>query len=444
MKTNLKFRRNAIMLGLPLVMFGGQAFAGYESYYSDWASLDFYGNIVLNADINNNSGGGEGVFIRSNGGTAAAYLDVIANGTATLSASSQIYLNSPITSISGEATVGGTLGVTGATTLSNTTVTGTTSINSSGTASTSIGNATGTVSINGASNSMTAVGANTIAGASNSMTAAGANTITGTTNAITATTSNTMSATATNASNNITANAATGTNNINARFNNIGVAGVSTNVLGNSLTSTSVTSIGGNATSVVQNNSASSVVVDSEATTAAGMMVVNGGAAGMVVDAHGKITAGTTIQSSASLTVTNSLGNTHGLVVQEDKATFSGGNTSSSLTMDDNGATFSNSQTGEPIQVHGVNDGTASFDAVNVRQFASAIASVTAMANIPQVDQGKTYAYGIGVGNFMGRTALAAGVTYRFTKNGVFKASVSSAMNDSNSTTVGFGSAWSY
>lgn len=61
----------------------------------------------------------------------------------------------------------------------------------------------------------------------------------------------------------------------------------------------------------------------------------------------------------------------------------------------------------------GVNDGTSNFDAVNVSQFSSAMASVTAMANIPQVDQDKTYAYGVGVGGFMGKTALAAGVTYR-------------------------------
>ena len=51
---------------------------------------------------------------------------------------------------------------------------------------------------------------------------------------------------------------------------------------------------------------------------------------------------------------------------------------------------------------------------------------------------------GVGVGTFMGRSALAAGVTYRFTANGVLKGSVSSAMTNSNSTTVGFGAAWSY
>ncbi len=153
---------------------------------------------------------------------------------------------------------------------------------------------------------------------------------------------------------------------------------------------------------------------------------------------------GTATQSTASLTLTNGLGNTHGLVVTETQASLSGGTHSSTLTMDDSGGTFSNAQTGGPVQVHGVNDGTSDFDAVNVRQFAGAVASVTAMANIPQVDQDKTYAVGVGVGNFMGKNALAAGMTYRFTRNGVFKGSVSSAFATSDTTTLGLGFAWSY
>lgn len=182
--------------------------------------------------------------------------------------------------------------------------------------------------------------------------------------------------------------------------------------------------------------------------TNGGTAIVLKGATGTqtVVDANGKLTnvVGTAAQSTAALTLTNGIGNTHGLVVTETQATLSGGTHSSSLTMSDNGATFSDAQSGAPVQVHGVNDGTSSFDAVNVRQFSGAVASVTAMANIPQVDQDKTYALGVGVGNFMGQTALAAGVTYRFTKNGVFKGSLSSAMGSSNTTTVGVGAAWSY
>jgi hypothetical protein len=53
-------------------------------------------------------------------------------------------------------------------------------------------------------------------------------------------------------------------------------------------------------------------------------------------------------------------------------------------------------------------------------------------------------AVGVALGSFMGKTALAAGVTYRFTKNGVFKGSISSAINNSQTTAVGLGAAWSY
>lgn len=201
-------------------------------------------------------------------------------------------------------------------------------------------------------------------------------------------------------------------------------------------------------TSVIGATSATSVLAGATQATTAGTAIVLKGSNGTqtVVDANGKLTnvTGLATESTASLTLTNGVGNTHGLVVTETQSTLSGGVNSSSLTLSDNGATFSDSATGSPVQVHGVNDGTSDFDAVNVRQFAGAIASVTAMANIPQVDQDKTYAVGVGMGSFMGKTALAAGVTYRFTRNGVLKGSISSAMSSSNTTTIGLGAAWSY
>jgi hypothetical protein len=191
-----------------------------------------------------------------------------------------------------------------------------------------------------------------------------------------------------------------------------------------------------------------SVLAGATAATTGGTAIVMKGATGTqtVVDANGKITnvVTTATQSTAALTLTNGIGNTHGLVVTESQATLSGGTRSSSLTMGDNGATFSDAQTGAPVQVQGVNDGTKDFDAVNVRQFAGAIASVVAMANIPQVDQDKQVAFGMALGSFMGKTALAAGVTYRFAKNGVLKGSLSSAFDSSQRTAVGVGAAWSY
>jgi autotransporter adhesin len=40
------------------------------------------------------------------------------------------------------------------------------------------------------------------------------------------------------------------------------------------------------------------------------------------------------------------------------------------------------------------------------------------MANIPQVDQGKTFSVGAGVSSFMGANALAIGATYRLAQCG--------------------------
>jgi hypothetical protein len=201
-------------------------------------------------------------------------------------------------------------------------------------------------------------------------------------------------------------------------------------------------------TSVIGSSTGTSNLVGATTAVSAGTAIVVKGANGTqtVVDANGKLSnvTGTATQSTASLTLTNGLGNTHGLVVTESQASLSGGTHSSTLTMADNGATFSNAQTGAPVQVHGVNDGNGDFDAVNVRQFAGAIASITAMANIPQVDQNNTYALGVGLGNFMGKTALAAGLTYRLTRNGVLKGSISSAMSHSETETLGLGVAWSY
>ena len=71
------------------------------------------------------------------------------------------------------------------------------------------------------------------------------------------------------------------------------------------------------------------------------MSIANSGGPGASVDANGRITTGTVNQTSASLTLTNGIGETHGLVVTEEQSTLSGGIHSSSLTLNDYGATFS-------------------------------------------------------------------------------------------------------
>jgi len=142
-----------------------------------------------------------------------------------------------------------------------------------------------------------------------------------------------------------------------------------------------------------------------------------------------------------------------GLNVNQTESTLSGGTSqvnATHLTMANNGATFGN-YNNQPIQVHGVNDGTAAYDAVNVRQLnavKAGVASTVAMANIPQVDQGKKFALGVGMGGYDGKGAIAAGGSIRLSDSAVIKGSVGYGFNSDNqgsaTTTYGLGAAYSW
>jgi hypothetical protein len=161
--------------------------------------------------------------------------------------------------------------------------------------------------------------------------------------------------------------------------------------------------------------------------TTAGTAIVMKGSAGTqtVVDANGKltnvVTAGAS-QSTAALTLTNGVGNTHGIVVTESQTTVSGGRNSTSFTLHDDGATFANAANGEPVRVHGIDDGTAPNDAVNVRQLGAGLAMVAGLAALPQVEPGKTFSIGLGTGGYMSSVSLAGGVSARIKDSLVFKA----------------------
>lgn len=168
-----------------------------------------------------------------------------------------------------------------------------------------------------------------------------------------------------------------------------------------------------------------SVLSDATQATNGQMSISNTGGTGATVDANGQISTGIVDQSTASLTLTNGLGNTHGLIVTESQTTMSGGTHSSSLTLADNGATFSNAQTGKPIRVHGVDDGTADFDAVNIRQMASGIAMAAGLAALPQVEPGKRFGLAAGTGIYMDKVSVAVGLSGRFFDSLVVKGGIS-------------------
>jgi hypothetical protein len=185
----------------------------------------------------------------------------------------------------------------------------------------------------------------------------------------------------------------------------------------------------------VSSNSANTTVVGGAGTstlnstqgTTAGTAIVMKGSTGIqtVVDGHGKLTNIVTpgaAQSTAALTLTNGDGNTHGIVVSETQTTVSGGRFSTAMTLHDDGATFANTANGEPVRVHGIADGTAPHDAVNVQQLGAGLAMVSSLAALPQVEPGKRFAIGVGTGGYMSQVALAGGLSARFRENFVFKA----------------------
>ena len=154
--------------------------------------------------------------------------------------------------------------------------------------------------------------------------------------------------------------------------------------------------------------------------------------------------------SGANASLVNNTG--HGISVSANQTVITGGTTSTSLTLNDTAATFANTATGGPTTVTGVADGVADFDAVNVRQLkgmekllSRGIASTTAIANIPQVDQNKTFSLGAGVGSYNSQTSLAVGGSYRFAENGVLKASVAKSFGSGkDKPAFGVGAAWSW
>ena len=150
-------------------------------------------------------------------------------------------------------------------------------------------------------------------------------------------------------------------------------------------------------------------------------------------------------ESQASMLVYNQrTGAAHGLTINQTSTVLSGGRQSTSLTLNDGGATFANTTTGGPAHVTGVADGTRKFDAVNFGQLKEAyggIASVAAMANIPAPAPGKSYSIGLGFGNFEGENAFAFGGAARLTENVSIQASVGHS-DDNHTVGVGVGFSW--
>ena len=125
----------------------------------------------------------------------------------------------------------------------------------------------------------------------------------------------------------------------------------------------------------------------------------------------------------------------HGLTINPDNTVLSGGTTSTSLTLNNWGATFNNN--GGPARVTGVADGESHYDAVNYGQLQKAnigIASVSALAAIPAVMPCKRFAIGAGYGYFERESAVALGLKAKLWDNISVQAGVGFGVGTSDST----------
>ena len=171
------------------------------------------------------------------------------------------------------------------------------------------------------------------------------------------------------------------------------------------------------------------------------------------------IVKGTTAtEAVASTTLTNGAGKTNGLQVFEDRTNLTGGGQQpSSLTLNDNGATFS-SPSGAPTKVTGVADGTTKYDAVNFGQLQalsnnmdgianraySGIAQSAAMNSIPTGMAGHHYGIGIGSGFYSGQQAIAFGGNADVGEHLKIKAAVANGFGSSSAMTANVGAGFSW
>ncbi|SFK00303.1 YadA-like C-terminal region [Desulfomicrobium apsheronum] len=165
-----------------------------------------------------------------------------------------------------------------------------------------------------------------------------------------------------------------------------------------------------------------------------------------VVDGNGRIAIanGPATEASSAMTLTNGMGNTHGMVITERKTVISGGTQSTSLTLDDRGATFGKSSNGDPVRVTGVADGKSRWDAVNYGQLNRGVAIAASMATIPQVEQDKTFSLGAGTGYYGDETGIAIGGSVRLSPNTVMKAAASFSPTEFDNAAFSAGFAYSW
>jgi hypothetical protein len=307
---------------------------------------------------------------------------------------------------SGNTTIGGTLSVAGATTTNGLTNKGTLTNNGNATV-------TGTLTVDGATTTKGIT--NTGALSTTTLAVSGATTTNGITN--TGDIKTTTLAT--------TGNATVG--------GNLNVTGTAT--LGGNSTLTGNTTIGG-------------TLGVTGATTLNGATQINNtlGVTGATTIGSASGTGGNTVKVDSSGIVLSTSGvGANSVAVTSAGTVATGGGASMRLA---NGvATFAGANSA-PIRVTGVLDGQDQYDAVNRGQLNEvekkakrSAAGAAALVGIPQVEQGKNFNIGVGVGGVESEAAFAVGGSARIARDFILKGGVGFT-NDTTTWTVGGGWSW--
>ncbi len=253
------------------------------------------------------------------------------------------------------------------------------------------------------------------------------------------------------------------TNNIVGANNNIGttVAG-SVNTIGNA--GTSVNTLTGTTNDITALSTNTLTAGTNNVLNATQQNQLTGGTGNVITATTGSNTI--TAAGGDNQVVTSAAGAATGTAIQGTGTTdgvsltgTSGGQTAMVTLGQDNrygaGTPVANFSTtgGAPIRVTGVADGIYDYDAVNMSQYNylkgvvydtqkfaySGVASVAAMAGIPDPAPGKRYNFGMGIGQYEGYRAVAAGFKGHVTDNiSVTAGAAFSSMANTYNAGVGF------
>jgi hypothetical protein len=243
-------------------------------------------------------------------------------------------------------------------------------------------------------------------------------------------------------------------------INEIGTAGsggASTNRIGNTNSATTVGAQAGTTSMMLITGALDLVTGEGASILVAPTQTVSGGTAAAMVGTstrhatigeNGRMTVvnGVVPEASSALYIVNGRGTTNGVVATERQAVVSGGDVSpTAATFSDTGMHLSNTNNGAPVTVSGVADGAGAFDAVNVRQLDSGLASVAALTGLPGVQPGKRNSVGMAVGHHGSGIAFALGGESLLGDAGMVKygAAIShSSGRLDTSASVGLGLSW--